>query len=159
MKYDVYLAGPFFNPKQKGVMKELKSNLVEFGLKVADPQTLGPVISDTSSNMKTPKFFADIFNGNVNAMAESFCVLACLDGKDVGTAFELGWFHHAEKMIFTFSSPDEKTNVMLTQAADAHFSNCLRLEVFLTLNARKIIDREMFSVPESVAEIRMETDQ
>ena len=122
-KYDVYLAGPFFNDVQKARMDLAKSYLVEAGLKVADPRELGPVIVDAAAHVKTPKFFSDIFDGNIEGMEQSFMIVASIDDKDTGTAFELGWGYGSGKLMMSFAFEGGKTNVMLGQAVDHHFNS------------------------------------
>lgn len=122
-KYDVYLAGPFFNDAQKARMDLAKSYLVEAGLRVADPRELGPVIVDAAAHVKTPKFFSDIFDGNIEGMEQSFMIVASIDDKDTGTAFELGWGYGSGKLMMSFAFEGGKTNVMLGQAVDHHFNS------------------------------------
>lgn len=134
-KYDVYLAGPFFNDQQKSKMDKAKEILTKGGLTVADPRELGPVIVDTQASAKTPEFFASIFEGNINGMNDSYAIVACLDEKDIGTAFELGFFYAASasgprRPIMSFSAEVGKTNVMLSQSVDCHFSNYQQMEHF-----------------------------
>ena len=132
-KYDVYLAGPFFNDVQKARMDLAKSYLVEAGLKVADPRELGPVIVDAAAHVKTPKFFSDIFDGNIEGMEQSFMIVASIDDKDTGTAFELGWGYGFGKLMMSFAFDGGKTNVMLGQAVDHHFNSKTEFRYFFEI--------------------------
>jgi len=132
-KYDVYLAGPFFNDVQKARMDLAKSYLIEAGLRVADPRELGPVIVDTSDGAKTPKFFSDIFDGNIEGMEQSFMIVASIDDKDTGTAFEMGWGYGSGKLMMSFAFEGGKTNVMLGQAVDHHFNSEQELRDFFKI--------------------------
>ena len=134
-KYDFYLAGPFFNPEQVARMDEVKHILLQHGFSVGDPREMGPVIVNTSEEKKTPEFFQKIFDGNIKGMMDSYAILACLDYKDIGTAFELGFFFNNEwpTPVLSFAFDNSKTNVMLSQAVDAHFSSATALEEFLTV--------------------------
>lgn len=133
-KFDVYLAGPFFNDEQKAKMDKVKALCELIGFSVADPRKLGPVIVDTPDKKKTPEFFKKIFDGNINGMDESHFILACLDDKDIGTSFELGFMFCSGKPIISFAFGEGKTNVMLGQAVDFHASSYEELEEFLKLN-------------------------
>lgn len=137
-KYDFYLAGPFFNPEQVARMDQVKAMLVRQGFVVGDPREMGPVIVNASAEEKTPEFFSKIFWGNIDGMEDSFMILACLDFKDIGTAFELGYFFKSRKIVLTFAFDNPKTNVMLSQAVDTHFAKPEELEEFLTLHKEKI---------------------
>lgn len=126
--YDIYLAGPFFNDAQKAKMDKVKAMLEAIGYVVADPRDLGPVIVDAPVSEKTPNFFRNIFMGNIEGMDRSIFCLACLDEKDVGTAFELGYFYNSDKAILSFAFAGGKTNVMLGQAVDFHSNTFEELE-------------------------------
>lgn len=144
-KYDVYLAGPFFNPEQVARMDYVKMMLKMHDLKVCDPRELGPVIVNTSEQEKTPEFFAKIFSGNIEGMNESFMIFASVDDKDIGTAFELGYFYKAGKFVATFAFTNAKTNVMLSQAVDIHFRKMSDLDMFLEQYSEKI-KKHLFSL-------------
>jgi nucleoside 2-deoxyribosyltransferase len=150
-KYDVYLAGPFFNPTQVERMDFVKAKLLEQRISVCDPRELGPVIVNASENEKTPEFFAKIFKGNVDGMDESFMILACLDEKDIGTAFELGYFYKSGKPVLSFAFTNPKTNVMLSQAVDAHFRKISELVEFFERHRQKI-KNHVFSLRVDLAE-------
>jgi nucleoside 2-deoxyribosyltransferase len=131
IKYDFYLAGPFFNEEQISVMDKAKAILLVNGCSVADPRELGPVIISTPEEKKTVEFFRKIFDGNIEAMNNSAFILACLDFKDTGTAFEIGYFFAIKRPILTFSFLGGKTNVMLSQSALHHFASAKELQDFL----------------------------
>jgi len=126
-RYDVYLAGPFFNAEQKATMAKAKELLTTAGLKVCDPQDLSPVLVDLPPEQRTTELLHDIFMGNVTALAQSEFVVACIDGKDIGTAFEMGFFFacHGSRFIYTFSASGKDTNIMLSQSTAGHASSWL----------------------------------
>lgn len=138
--YDIYAAGAFFNETQKQRMDNVIKMCRDLGLRVADPRELGPIIVDTGEKEKTPEFFRKIFRGNIDAMDASFMILACLDDKDIGTAFELGYFFHlsAHRPVLSFAFSGAKTNVMLGQAVNQHFTSAGALEMFLETNQKEI---------------------
>ena len=139
--YDIYLAGPFFNDAQKARMDLVKSILVEAGFVVADPRELGPIIVDTANHVKTPEFFMEIFDGNIEGMERSFMMVASIDDKDTGTAFEMGWAFGTGKILFSFAFDGGKTNVMLGQAVDGHFTSVEEFKEFFTSNFDQIKSR------------------
>ena len=140
--YDIYLAGPFFNDEQKARMDNVKNLLVELGYVVADPREFGPVIVDSAPEAKTPAFFKGIFDGNIQAMDKSFMVLASLDDKDIGTAFELGHMYASLKFVTSFAFGGGKTNVMLGQAVDQHFTSPEELREFFLKYRRVLFQRD-----------------
>ena len=146
-KYDIYLAGPFFNDAQKARMDAVKEICLRNGMRVADPRELGPVIVDTAAHVKTPEFFQKIFDGNIEGMRDSFMILASLDDKDIGTAFELGWFFaQSVRPVVSFAFEGGKTNVMLGQAVDGHFTSAEELDKFLSLNMTNIRDEAWVNI-------------
>jgi nucleoside 2-deoxyribosyltransferase len=134
-KYDVYLAGPFFNDKQKATMHAAKEMLQSHGLIVCDPQDLSPVLVDLPPEERK-KHVKDIFTNNIDAMNRSFALLACIDDRDTGTSFELGYCFASFKEkgpILTFSSQGFGANVMLSEATNAHFETLGDLDVGLRI--------------------------
>lgn len=148
-KYHVYLAGPFFNREQKVRMAFMKEKLIEAGLKVCDPQELSPVIVDLPESERNDTLFAQIYQGNIQGMKDSFAIIACLDAKDIGTAFEIGFFvaendFDHDRLLVSFSFDEKKTNVMLSQAVDFHFTDPREFSIWLKPNlpAFKKFDRK-----------------
>jgi nucleoside 2-deoxyribosyltransferase len=56
-------------------------------------------------------------------MEQSFMIVASIDDKDTGTAFEMGWGYGSGKLMMSFAFEGGKTNVMLGQAVDHHFNS------------------------------------
>ncbi len=145
MKYDIYLAGPFFSPKQKELMASVKKTLTSAGIVVCDPQDLAPVIVDLPTEMRTPALFRSIFEGNYQAIRSSRIVLAYVGEKDTGTSWELG-FAFCQKLllaspqIYTFDFEGAKPNVMLAQCADGHIGGPVALGKFVKLLQERLID-------------------
>ena len=123
-------------------MDLVKNMLVELGYIVADPRELGPVIVDSAPEAKTPEFFKGIFDGNIKGMDQSYMIVASLDDKDIGTAFELGYFYQSLKYAVSFSFDGGKTNVMLGQSVDSHFTSFDDIKDFFKSYRREIIRRD-----------------
>ena len=150
-RYDLYLAGPFFTDQQKATMDRVKALCEKVGFIVADPRQLGPVIVDTPDKKKTPEFFKKIFDGNIDGMDESRFILACLEDKDIGTSFELGFMYCSGKPIISFNFGEGKTNVMLGQAVDFHASTFEALEEFLETNIKNYKEDPDLWVPNDLS--------
>lgn len=129
--YDIYLAGPFFNAQQKEVMRQVKVMFTDLGLKVCDPQDLSPVIVDLPPEERDQHLDA-IFENNILGMMQSWAIVACIDERDTGTSFELGYFKamsdfaregEPEPLRITFSAHGYGCNVMLAKSVHAHFAN------------------------------------
>jgi nucleoside 2-deoxyribosyltransferase len=147
--YDVYLAGPFFTPDQKATMDAAKNLLTEFGLSVCDPRDLNGVIVDDPELRKADRL-KKIYEDNIEGMRNSWSIIACIDDRDTGTAFELGWIigqqHKRVGPVITFSGNGYGCNVMLSQATDAHFDYVADLQTFGADVLTGIMHRSMFKV-------------
>lgn len=76
----VYLAGPFFDVAQRWLIDELRHALLDQGLKVFSP------IHDVGEGEAT-----HVATKDLEGLRASSVVLACLDGMDTGTVFEIGY--------------------------------------------------------------------
>jgi hypothetical protein len=76
----VYLAGPFFDLGQRWLVDELRQALIEQGLDVFSP------IHDVGEGDAATVAAADL-----KGLRSTAVVLACVDGLDTGTAFEIGY--------------------------------------------------------------------
>ncbi len=129
-KYDFYLAGPFFNDQQKATMDSAKEVLQTFGLVICDPRDLSPVLVDMDPGSRG-EWAAEVYRRNIDAMEDSFGIIACIDDRDTGTSYELGYMSAQRRWqdqediwsgpIITFSGFGHGANVMLSQATDLHF--------------------------------------
>ena len=79
-KYDIYLAGPFFNYSELSVVEEMRDLFRDAGLRVFSPYHdvgLGQV--------------AQIAKKDIEGLQASRIVVACLEDYDPGTIFEVGY--------------------------------------------------------------------
>ena len=58
-----------------------------------------------------------IYNTNVNAMDDCTSMIACIEDRDTGTIFEVGYFAAQKKDIVLFLLDASKVSVMLAEAA------------------------------------------
>jgi nucleoside 2-deoxyribosyltransferase len=139
-RYDVYLAGPFFTEAQKLKMSKARSILEGLGFVIADPRDLGPVIVEMSAEARTKELYSAIYDGNIEGMHQSIMIVACTDDRDIGTAFEIGYFAALGRRIFTFSFEGYGSNVMIAQAANGHARNEYELKELMS--GRKLQKQE-----------------
>jgi nucleoside 2-deoxyribosyltransferase len=123
-KYDIYAAGPFFNPEQRATMDAAIKGLREAGFTVCDPRDLNPVLVDMTPEQR--KLVARrIYEDNIEAIEYSYLVVACIDDRDPGTAFEIGYtvgtMSERNAGFVTFSGFGHGCNVMLSQPAEHHW--------------------------------------
>ena len=79
-KYDVYLAGPFFDLPQLWLIHEARFQLLDMGLKVFSPY------HDVGVGEA-----AIVVPADIEGIKNSAILFGCLDGLDSGTVFELGY--------------------------------------------------------------------
>ena len=106
-KNKVYLAGPWFTPEQKiihDVAKDIIRNVK--GLEYYFPD----------EHNETARPFT-VFADNVNNIKDCSAVIALVDFKDVGTAWEIGMAYQLNKKIYMVGKDENtfktKTNLML----------------------------------------------
>lgn len=97
IKYDFYLASPFFNEEQKERERRVCSILREAGYDVYAPFENGVLTPDSGYGDRVLTF-----QNNIDAIKESKTVFAITDGKDVGTIWEAGFGYGIEKPVYFF---------------------------------------------------------
>lgn len=128
-KYDVYVAGPFFNQEQVEVMEKLEDILRKNGFKMFMPRIDSVNLGLDKSEEAKKKAFED----DVNAIEESSFVIANTMNKDLGTLFEVGYAYKAGVPIIglAYGLPDGAPfNIMLAGAMKAVFTTLEQVENF-----------------------------
>lgn len=147
-KYDIYLAGPFFNEQQKATMDEALRLLRENGFTVCDPRDLSPVLVDMPPEERK-KFTREIYQKNVEAIDASYIVIACIDDRDTGTAFEVGYVMGSADIRYcgfaTFSGHGHGCNVMLSEPSLHHWGSVSEMVEAVTKSKELIWRREIFT--------------
>jgi hypothetical protein len=102
-KFDVYLAGPFFNLPQRWLIEEALKHLRDMRLQVFSPlHHIGVGPADV------------VAPADIEGLVESNLVLACLDGLDSGTIFEIGYGRALVKPVlyYTTNATEESLKMM-----------------------------------------------
>jgi len=110
---NVYIASPFFNPKQIQIVEDIKEALTEIGVDYYSPKDEN--LFENFKNMDPKK----IFEENVNNIVNKDAVVVVTDGKDVGTIFEAGFAYALGiPIIYVWLDRPEgaKFNLMLSQS-------------------------------------------
>lgn len=106
LKYDVYLAGPFFDISQRWLIDETKMALEGMGLKVFSP------FHDVG--IGSPE---EIYPADIAGLNQSHLVYAVLDGCDPGTIFELGYAASQGKPIVGFSQNETDEHLKMLKGS------------------------------------------
>ena len=114
----VYIAGPFFNDEQVGVIARIEMLLEKMGVDYFSPRSEG-VLKKMSKEERAAKM-GDVFKSNVRNMDWCTHCIAVTDGYDTGTVWEMGYLFATGKQIITFSNEYKGINVMLNESISAH---------------------------------------
>ncbi len=146
----VYLAAPWFTPKQKDSMDKVREVLLRKDVKVFSPYYDGTVLD---KNNDSPEMRTKVFNINIGSIDKCDFVVAIIDDFDPGTIFEIGYACKGKIPIICYSDvPGRGLNLMLQQASIGfsngekqlaiqidHFLNRELLENFLTFKKGDVI--------------------
>lgn len=116
IKYDFYIAAPFFNPDQTTRVELVKAILDSKGLTYFSPK------DDTfCTNINDPEERKRIFKEDHEAIRNSSRVIAITDGKDPGTIWEAGYaFANKIPVIYiAFTLGQAQFNLMLAESGVA----------------------------------------
>ena len=133
----VYLASPFFNPEQLLLVKTIEVLIKNIGLECYSPRLDG-VLQDMSPEERA-RSTKRIFEKNCAEIMKCDAMFAILNDRDTGTIWELGFgyaykqFRNLDYRIITFTSGENKENVMLKECVNAHAHGLEQAEAFLLL--------------------------
>ena len=117
--YDVYLAAPFFNDKQRDVCKFIES-LENSSQLVYSPRRDGGMLEPDSTIYERNR----IFKSNTAAINASAWILVVVDDYDAGVLWEMGYAHAQGVPTLTYSDvPGRGLNVMLAGSSGLGFVN------------------------------------
>ena len=111
----VYIAAPFFNDRQLEIVQNVEDMLSTFGIEYFSPRSAGTLKDMSKDQQKQTK--KEIYDGNILNMDECTHMIACVEQKDSGTTFEIGYYAAQKKPIVLFSEVIGTVNVMLAEAA------------------------------------------
>lgn len=140
MRFDdisVYIAAPFFNPEQVAVVEAIETTLQQAGVKFFSPRSEGVLIELAPSERAI--HLEKIYQSNINHMLECNTMLAVVDGRDIGTIFEIGFFtanrlSAKDNLLLTYTDKSFGLNVMIQQSVDAHLKGVGDLEGLLKMS-------------------------
>lgn len=119
LRYDVYLAGPFFYSGQLAVIEEIKQHLEDAGLKVFSPFH--------DAGMGQAK---DICQQDLEALKNSSMILAVLNGFDPGTIFEVGYARALEIPVLIYCCSIGDLNSTMFVGSDCEIVTDLATSIY-----------------------------
>lgn len=129
-KYDVYVAGPFFNPVHIAEMEAIEDILASANYKMFRPRFDSVDLGKDSS----PLARKQAFNDDVEAIEQSAFMLANTRDKDMGTVFEVGYAYKAGVPVIGFAGglPEGAPfNIMLAGSMVKVFTSLADLDSFI----------------------------
>ena len=111
----IYIAAPFFNPEQLALVRAIEHTLFKLSIPFYSPRSEG--ILDDMEMKEKQNSKAVIYNTNINAMDDCTSMIACIESRDTGTIFEVGYFAAQKKDIVLYLQDVSKVSVMLAEAA------------------------------------------
>ena len=130
MKYDIYLAGPFFNKEQVKEIEFAEKTLRERGLNVFSPRE--HFIPD-GENLPNDVWGYEVFKMDEAAIGECKCVVAIYHGmySDSGTAWEIGYAYANHKPILIVCvNPDDEQSIMILNGSSSVIKDKNLLKTF-----------------------------
>lgn len=115
-EYDIYVAGPFFDPEQTSSMERLEKVLEEHGKKLFKPRFVSQI-----EEVGPEGCFAD----DIKGINSSKAVIANLMDEDAGTMFEIGYAHALGMPVYGYFdglTPMDRVNLMVAQAVEMVFA-------------------------------------
>jgi nucleoside 2-deoxyribosyltransferase len=118
----VYLAGPFFNLAQRWLIEEFRNALLDAKVKVFSP------LHDVGRGEAKV-----VYGPDMKGLKESGVVLACLDGLDPGTIYEIGYAHSLKAKVICFVSSERPEDLKMIEGGGSEMTNDFATAVYLTV--------------------------
>lgn len=147
--WDIYAASPL-DPQGDANNTAVVEMYRKLGLNPFVPKENGPLIAEMKPEDRGPHVFQAILDANIEGIVKSKMVIACIDNRDAGVNWELGFtsginqeFTRAGskviganhiKPLLTYSNYGFGANVMISQSVDGHFESVEKLTAFVEEN-------------------------
>ncbi len=118
----VYLAAPFFNLPQRWLVEEFRFSLQESGVEVFSP------VHDVGRGDA-----AKVYGADIRGLEESGVVLACLDGLDPGTLYEVGYAHKIGLPVVAFVSAERDEDLKMLIGGGCDMTSDFATAFYLTV--------------------------
>lgn len=120
-----YLASPLWTDDQKDTLDKVEgfADDPNSGYICLSPRRMCGVLDKNAPKEVREKQATDIFKKNVEGIRDADFILACVDDKDIGTAWELGMGYGMGNEVISFSKHNRPTNLMLAKCVTYHFTN------------------------------------
>ena len=118
----VYLAGPFFNMAQRWLIEEFRNALIDAKVRVFSP------LHDVGRGEAKV-----VYGPDMKGLKESGVVLACLDGLDSGTIYEIGYAHKLGLKVIGYVSAEREEDLKMIVGGGSEMTSDFATAVYLTI--------------------------
>lgn len=132
----VYIAASFFNPEQLATVMAIELELENNGVRYFSPRMHGKTIKDLPEDQRA-EAAVEAFDLNLKGIWDSNVLLHVLDGKDIGSAWECGFWtgtygkKNTMRPVIMYQTADKPLNIMLQQIASGLVKSPMALRQFL----------------------------
>jgi hypothetical protein len=119
-KYDAYLAGGWFNEAQAKALDCARALLEAACISYYDPKHMCLCPPDA-----TEDFATYVLNENLKQIRDAGFVYASIEGRDLGTVFEVGYAKAEDRCVLYSSAPSTVADVLKLESTDLE---CLLLQ-------------------------------
>ena len=121
-RFQVYLAGPFFDLAQVWMVEQARANLQSMGLRVLSPyHDIGLGSAE------------DVVANDLKGIQESDLVLAITDGLDAGTVYEIGYARALNKPVIVYSERHKGEALKMMEGSGCIICNNYTTALYSTL--------------------------
>lgn len=135
----VYLAAPLFTPEQNATLDVIESILDDAGIAYFSPRRGGINMAGLEGQDRLDAA-QHIFDINEEMMDKCNVMIANIDDRDIGTAFEIGRFtgkDQSSNILITYSNNNYGLNIMINNCGGiGHFGKVDQLREVLTPTVR-----------------------
>lgn len=117
----IYIASPFFNPKQLDFVAKIEDTLYKEDFLFFSPRKVGILLDMEEGERQASK--ADIYRSNIDAIEGCDTIVAVIDDRDIGTIWEMGYAIGRNKRVISISNENYGLNIMLAESVQAHVND------------------------------------
>lgn len=125
----IYIAAPFFNDYQIGVVDKIIEVLEKEGIEYFSPKDEFPILE---GRLSSPEERERVFWGNIQGIRDSNLMISVIDDFDRGVIWEMGYAFHMGVPILGYTDIEGRgMNIMLEMSCMGFVVGTEELEEFL----------------------------
>lgn len=140
-KTKIYCAGPFFNEAQLKTIEAVESVIALHDVDIFKPRNGAASAKKLNLDIgagkdPSPETRKGVFRDNVDNIDDADLIVAVIDGRDIGTIFEIGYACKAGVPVMTYTDLGFGMNLMLAESVLAHCKGSKQLNDALSMFIR-----------------------